>query len=230
VAGAVQTPLWLDLLAVLTGAASGALAAVDRRYDVAGVLGLAIVTGIGGGLIRDLLLNQLPVAMTNSAYLATAVGAAVAAFFFARTLARVHGVVVVCEAAMLAIFGVAGADKALSNHIAVLPAVLVGMLTAIGGGVLRDLLTSRPPAVFAEREVYALAALAGIVAFVLLDKLVGVLGLAVAIGVGITFLLRLGSWRLGWKAPRPVEAEDALQRLHAHPPSVRDGDEEQADE
>ena len=217
----VQTPLWLDLLAVFTGAVSGAWVAVDRSYDVSGVLGLAIVTGIGGGLIRDLLLNQLPVAMTNSAYIATAVAAGVVSFFFARTLVRIGSLVVIIDAAMLAIYGVVGADKALVNRIAIGPAILLGMLTAIGGGALRDVLSGRPPRVFAEPELTALAALAGVCGFVLLDKLTGVAWVSVAVGVATCFLLRLVGLRRGWRAPHAVPTEDALRRLQArHEPGA----------
>jgi uncharacterized membrane protein YeiH len=214
----VQTPIWLDLLAVFVGAISGALLAVVRGFDVAGVFALAIVTGIGGGMIRDVLLNQLPVALDNAWYLATALGGAGAVFFFASTFQRMGAVMLIADAVVLGLYGIVGAEKAIANGIELLPAILLGMITTIGGGTLRDVLTGRPPEIFQEGELYAVAALAGVVGFVALDHVGVALWVAVVIGSAITFALRVGAWRRGWRAPTPVAADEALI---AHFQSIR---------
>lgn len=216
VAEIVQTPIWLDLLAVFVGAISGGLVAVLRGFDVAGVVALAIATGIGGGMIRDVLLNQLPVSLDNPWYLATALGGAAAVFFFAGTFQRMGAVVLIADAAVLGLYGIVGAEKAIANGIELLPAILLGMITTIGGGALRDVLTGRVPQIFQQGELYAIAALAGVVAFVALDQAGVSLITAVVIGTGITFAMRIGAWRRGWRAPVPIAADQALlARLQA---------------
>lgn len=221
----VQTPIWLDLLAVFVGAISGGLAAVLRGYDIAGVVALAIVTGIGGGMIRDVLLNQLPVSLDNAWYLAVALGGAGAVFFFSGTLQRVNAIVVIVDAAVLGLYGIVGAEKAIANGLELLPAILLGMITAIGGGALRDVLTGRTPVIFEQGELYAIAALNGVVAFVVLDRAGVSLTIAVIVGVGVTFAMRIGAWRRGWSAPTPIAADEALiSRLQA----VRGESEERA--
>ncbi|MDW5597284.1 trimeric intracellular cation channel family protein [Conexibacter stalactiti] len=206
----VQTPIWLDLLAVFVGAISGALLAVVRGFDVAGVFALAIVTGIGGGMIRDVLLNQLPASLDNPWYLGTALAGAAAVFFFAGTFQRMGAVMLITDAVVLGLYGIVGAEKAIANGLELLPAILLGMITTIGGGTLRDVLTGRPPEIFQEGELYAVAALAGVVSFVALDHLGVALTLSVIIGSAITFGLRVGAWRRGWRAPTPVAADEAL--------------------
>jgi uncharacterized membrane protein YeiH len=212
----VQTPIWLDLLAVFVGAVSGGLAAVLGRFDVAGVVALAIVTGIGGGMIRDVLLNQLPVSLDNAWYLTTALAGAAAVFFFAGTFQRMATVVLIADAVVLGLYGIVGAEKAIANGIELLPAILLGMITTIGGGALRDVLTGRVPVIFQEGELYAVAALAGVIAFVALDQLGVTVGIAAVAGTGVTFAMRIGAWRRGWRAPTPIAADEALlSRLQA---------------
>jgi uncharacterized membrane protein YeiH len=206
----VQTPLALDLLAVFVGAISGALLAVVRGFDVAGVVALAIVTGIGGGMIRDVLLNQLPVSLDNPWYLATALAGAAIVFFAAGTMQRMGTVMLMADAVVLGLYGIVGAEKAIANGLELLPAILLGMITTIGGGTLRDVLTGRPPTIFQDGELYAVAALAGVISFVALDRLGVALTLSVVIGSAVTFLLRVGAWMRGWRAPSPVAVDEAL--------------------
>ena len=134
---AVQTPLWLDLAAVFTSAVMGALVAVRRDFDVVGVLALALVTGLGGGVIRDVLLNQVPVFLHEATYEAAALAAGGLAVYFAPNLTRIGWILLLSDAIGLGLYGVVGADKALVNGIDAFPAVLVGMAAAVGGGVLR---------------------------------------------------------------------------------------------
>lgn len=206
----VQTPIWLDLLAVFVGSISGGLLAVLRGFDVAGVFALAIVTGIGGGMLRDVLLNQLPASLDNPWYVTTALGGAVAVFFFAGTLQRMGAAMLVADAVVLGLYGIVGAEKAIANGLELLPAILLGMITTVGGGTLRDVLAGRPPVIFEEGELYAIAALLGVVSFVALDRVGMSLTPAVFIGSGITFVVRIGAWRRGWKAPTAVAADEAL--------------------
>lgn len=206
----VQTPLALDLLVVFVGAITGGLVAVVRGYDVAGVVSLAIATGIGGSMLRDVLLNQLPVSLDNPWYLATALGGATMVFFFAGTLQRMGTVVLLADALLLGLYGIVGAEKAIANGLELLPAILLGLITTIGGGALRDVLTGRTPEVFEKGELYAIAALAGVLVFVGLERLDVSLTLAVVAGTAVTFVTRIGAWRRGWTAPTAIAADEAL--------------------
>jgi uncharacterized membrane protein YeiH len=209
---AVQTPLWLDLAAVFASAVMGALVAVRRDFDVVGVLALALVTGLGGGVIRDVLLNQVPVFLHKPSYPAAAIAAAALAFYFAPNLTRIGWVLLVSDAIGLGLYGVVGADKALVNGIDAFPAVLVGIAAAVGGGVLRDVLTAQPPAIFRRGELYALTALAGIVLYVALDRAGLKLAVSAALAVLVTTGLRIAAVRRGWRGPVPVDAVTSVRR------------------
>jgi uncharacterized membrane protein YeiH len=209
---AVQTPLWLDLAAVFSSALMGALVAVRRDFDVVGVLALALVTGLGGGIIRDVLLNQVPVFLEKPSYPAAALAAGALAFFFAPLLGRIGWLLLVSDAIGLGLYGVVGADKALVNGIDPFPAVLVGLAAAVGGGVLRDVLTAQPPAIFRRGELYALTALAGIVLYVVLDRAGVRIAIGAALAVAVTTGLRVVAVRLGWEAPVPVDAVGTMRR------------------
>lgn len=214
----VQTPLWIDLAAVVVGGLAGATTASNRDMDIVGVVGMALVTGLGGGILRDLLLNQLPVALQSPWYILAALGAALAVFLFERDLNRVAILVVVLDAAALGLFGVVGADKALVNGLTTIPAMLVGLIAAVGGGVLRDMLTAKPPQIFrAGDTLYATAALSGIASFIALHGLDVSLPVSASVSIAVGFLVRVAAWRLGWTAPQPFDAtqraRDAARRF-----------------
>ncbi|WP_395695311.1 trimeric intracellular cation channel family protein [Nocardioides sp.] len=151
----------LDLLGVFVFAVSGALVAVRKGLDVFGVLVLAGVTGLGGGIVRDLLIGASPpAALTDWRYLVAPVLAGLLTFRFHPAVGRRERSVNVLDAFGLGLFCVTGALKALDYDLAVLAAALIGLVTAIGGGMLRDVLASRVPVVF-RGELYAIPALAG---------------------------------------------------------------------
>lgn len=206
----VQVPDWLDLASVFAGGLMGAVAAVKERFDLAGVAGLAVVTGLGGGIIRDGLLNVVPAAIQGSSYLVTALVAAAAGFFFASLVSRFASLLIPIDAIALGLFGVVGANKALANGIEFVPAVLIGVLAAVGGGLLRDVITSQPPLAFVPGTLYTTAAALGVVLYATLDELDVALGIAVTLSTGFVFALRMVAvWR-GWHAPRPVDATKVL--------------------
>jgi uncharacterized membrane protein YeiH len=194
--------LWLDLLGIFAFGLSGAIVAVRRRLDLFGVMVLALAAGLAGGLLRDIILGDLPpAALDDTRYLLAALAAGPTVFFGHRLIARLSKPVMVLDALGLGLFAVSGCRKALLFGLDPLPATILGVLTAVGGGALRDLLVAEVPRVLRE-EVYALAALLG-AAVVVLGLHVGLPDLWVATaGVALTFLLRLVSvWR-GWQAPR----------------------------
>ena len=210
----VQTPLWLDLLTVALAGVTGALMGVSLRFDIVGVTALAFLTGLGGGIIRDLLLGQVPVAIRGNDYVITAVAAAAVGFFFARWVRRFGWVLTWFDAASLGLFGVIGTSKALANGISVAPAILVGIVTAVGGGALRDVFTGQPPEIFKPGQLRALAVLGGVLVYVGLDRLDVRLGVSTAVAMLVTFALRMGALKLGWTTPTAIDAP-RIARHHA---------------
>jgi uncharacterized membrane protein YeiH len=194
----------LDLVGIFVFAITGALVAVRKDLDVFAVLVLAGVTGLGGGFIRDLLIGAVPpAALADWRYLLVPVVAGVVTFYFHPTLGRAERVVNVLDAAGLSLFCVTGALKALDYGLGPVPAALLGMVTGIGGGVLRDVLAGRVPLVF-RGELYATPALVGALVAVLGYR-AGVQTAVLAVpAAAVCFGWRVLAMRRGWNAPRPA--------------------------
>lgn len=193
-----------DLLGIFVFAISGALVAVRKELDLFGVLVLAGTTGLGGGFLRDVLIDATPpAALADWRYLLVPVAAGLLTFWFHPTLGRLERQVNVFDAFGLALFCVAGAAKALEYGLGPVPAALLGMVTGIGGGMVRDVLAGRVPVVF-RAELYATPALAGAaVAVVGIEAGVPLLWPALA-GATVCLVWRLlAMWR-GWQAPLPA--------------------------
>ncbi len=192
----------LEVLAVFVAAVSGGLAAVRKRFDVFGVLVLAWITGLGGGILRDVLIGDLPpVGISSWRLVATALAAGVVIFVLHPRLERMRRAIVVLDAGALALFVLQGTSKALDLDAGPLASVVVGVLTAVGGGILRDMLVGEVPFIFADRQLYAIPALVGAVLTAVLwqaDLLAGWSQVLVVAGV---FGLRLLSLVLGWVVP-----------------------------
>jgi uncharacterized membrane protein YeiH len=193
----------LDLTGIFVFAISGALVAVRKELDVFGVLVLAGTTGLGGGFLRDVLIGATPpAALADWRYLLVPAAAGLLTFWYHPTLGRLERQVGVLDAFGLALFCVVGALKAVDYGIGPLPAALMGMLTGIGGGMLRDLLAGRVPAVL-RGELYATPALAGAAIAVLLDRLDQPYAVSALVGAAVCLAWRLlAIWR-HWQAPLP---------------------------
>jgi uncharacterized membrane protein YeiH len=210
--GLVTIPPPIDLAAVLVGGFSGSLLAARKRFDLVGVATLAIVAGLGGGLIRDVLLgNGPPAALRDSRYLVVALVAALVGFYKSADIARVGRVLTVVDAVNLGIYTVVGALKALYAGLAPVPAAFLGIVTAVGGGVLRDVLAGETPDLFHTGELYALVSALGSGLFVALWESQLVSGtVAGAVAITVMFVLRLLAVRYGWTAPRPPGGAAAI--------------------
>lgn len=192
--------LVLDLLGVFVFALSGALVAVQRRLDVFGVLVLGVVAALGGGVARDLLIGVPPAALRDDRYLIVAVAAGIVVFFGGRHVERLAGAVRLFDAAGLGLFTAAGTSKALDAGLGAVPAIAVGCLTGIGGGVLRDVLVADVPLVL-RREVYAVPAILGAIVVTVADGTGAPDGLATSLAASLVFTVRMvGVWR-DWHAP-----------------------------
>jgi uncharacterized membrane protein YeiH len=197
-----QLPLAVDLGAVWLFATTGAMAARQKRYDLIGAAVLALVTGLGGALLRDgiFLQDGPPAALQDGRYLAAVLAGAGVGVYFARVLHRLRLVILLADAVGLGLYGVYGAQKAIQAGLPLLSAVLVGTVNAVGGGLLRDVLVREEPLLFKPGQFYALAATAGCAVFVLLDVQLGQpTWLAASAGVLVALGLRVGSISLGWR-------------------------------
>lgn len=152
--------LWSNLAGTFVFGLSGGLAAVRARLDLFGVLVLAVVVGLAGGIIRDLLIGTPPATFRDWRYLAAAGAAGLVVFLALPFLERVWNLIQVLDAAGLALFCVTGAAKAIEFHLGPVQAVILGTLTGIGGGMLRDVLLRQVPTVL-RHDLYAVPALAG---------------------------------------------------------------------
>lgn len=192
----------LDTIGIFVFGLTGGTLAVRRELDLFGVITLAMVTALAGGVGRDILLDTgPPAALVNVHYLWSALASGLAAFFFHRPIERLGKPVMVLDALGLGLFAVAGCRKALDLGLAPLPAILLGVMTAVGGGMTRDVLVGEIPRVLRE-DIYASAALLAALIVTIGDAL-DIPRVPVAIvGIAAAFALRMTSQALGWRAPR----------------------------
>lgn len=210
----IAAPVWLDVASVVVAALAGAVFATRRGVTVTGVLLIAIASGLGGGIIRDLLLDVGPPrAIADRAYLPAAAAAAVVAVLFVRLTTRLAGLLLILDALALGLFSVVGVERTLLAGYPGTSAILIGVIAASAGGIIRDLLAGVPPSMMAEGPWDASAALAGSAAMVLLT-----LGLDVPtrytewpifVGIGLVSWL---SVRLGWRAPMAADVAPLVDR------------------
>ncbi|MET0740128.1 MAG: TRIC cation channel family protein [Candidatus Nanopelagicales bacterium] len=200
--GLIEIPLYVDLTAVVVGALSGAVFAARKHFDVAGVLLIAAATGLGGGVIRDVLLNVRPIALVDSAYLVTVLTAAVVGFFFAGLVRRFTSPLMWIDAAALGLFTVVGVEKALVGSVPVIPAVAVGVIAATGGSILRDMLSGDQPEVVRSGPWNAVAAIVGGIVYVMIARGLGMDRVVAEVAtIGTVLLTRLLSVYRGWETP-----------------------------
>jgi len=192
---------FIDLAGTFAFAISGAVAARQKGLDVFGILVAAFTVACGGGIIRDLCIGAIPpVGLSDWRYLTTAIAAAVITMVLEPLVRRLHRPVLVFDAFGLALFAVTGAEKSLNYGHNNQVALLLGILTAVGGGVLRDVLLNRIPVVF-EKEIYASAALVG-AAIVVTGNYFGWPNDWVFLtGFLVTFAVRILAMRFGWGLP-----------------------------
>lgn len=190
-----------DLGGTFVFALSGAVAGVKHRLDLFGVLVLAFAAGNSGGIARDVMIGAVPpAAISDWRYIAVSMLAGLITFYWYRTINRLSSPVLAFDAAGLALFAVSGAGKALAFHSGPVAATLLGMLTGVGGGMVRDVLVSEIPTVL-RTELYAVAALIGS-AVVVLGRMLNVPSSAAAVaGAALCFGLRFIAMRRRWQLP-----------------------------
>src|SRR5215213_6733885 len=198
-----ETPvlLALDLTGTFAFALNGALTALRvARLDIVGVVTLGMITALGGGIIRDVLLNVPPATFNDWRYLAVAAAGGLIAFTFGRHLERLNRLITVLDAAGLSLFAVTGAGKALGLGLGPAQAVILGAITGVGGGTLRDVLVRQIPSVLSS-GLYAIPALIGATAIVVVTEL-HLYDLTTAVGAAaLCFGIRMIGVHYGLDAP-----------------------------
>ena len=191
-----------DLFAVFMFASSGALSAIRKKYDFIGVLVLAFVSGLGGGLIRDSIFIQAgpPKAVTDSSYLIVILVAFTLSMIFHGKFNKLRRTTLIVDALGLGAYGVVGSHAALEAGLVPLAAILVGIFNATGAGLIRDVLIREEPIIFKPGQFYAGAANLGCSIFVILVKVMGYDNtFAAIISTLVTFVFRLLSVRYNWQ-------------------------------
>lgn len=203
----LRVPVPVELTAVVIGALSGALHAFKRKADVVGTFSLAMATGVGGGMLRDILIGvSPPVALSSKLYLPVVALAALVAMLFAGWLAHFQSALANVDALLLGLWAIIGIEQAVAHHLPAPSVVFVGTVTAVGGSAVRDLLTNETPMVFLPGELYAIAAFAGAVTYPLVVQVAGLpawAGQLSTVGTACGVRLLALHWHL--HTPTPVD-------------------------
>lgn len=191
----------LDLAGVAVFAASGVLAARDRDLDVIGIIVVAAITAIGGGTLRDLLLDRHPIFwIMDPWYLVVITAAALLTVAYVRVRPPPGATLLVADALGLGLFALSGAQLAEAAQVPALIVVLLGTMTGVTGGVLRDVITARVPLIL-QQEIYATAAIVGVAAYLALQALGTPKAIAFGVGMAVVVALRLIAIRWGLHLP-----------------------------
>jgi uncharacterized membrane protein YeiH len=205
-----------DLGGTFVFALSGATVGVKHRLDLFGVLVLAFAAGNSGGIARDVMIGAIPPAAINEwRYVAVSILAGLITFYWYRVVDRLNSPVLVFDAAGLALFAVAGAGKALAFHAGPVAAMLLGMLTGVGGGMVRDVLVREIPTVL-RTELYAVAALLGAAVVVIGSMLHVPSSAAATLGAVLCFGLRFMAMRRRWQLPIARPPKQSSLEMNAH--------------
>ncbi|QSZ49846.1 trimeric intracellular cation channel family protein [Arthrobacter sp. D5-1] len=197
--------LWLDLVGVFFFAVSGSLLAARKQFDIVGSVLLGSIVALGGGVIRDIVINVgPPIAFTNPAYLAPPLLAAMLVYFLFSSVQRFTSLLTLFDAGGLALFCITGTLKALTAGMNPVAAILLGVTTAVGGGLLRDITANEIPTLFNARDLYALPAFVGAGLTTLLWNLGTFTGLHACVVAAVVFAFRVTAWRRSWHVPLAV--------------------------
>ena len=211
---ALSIPLWLDLAAVMVGAISGVLVAQEQKLDLIGFLSLAVLGGLGGGLIRDMIMQRGGTYAIDSVFAIPSVCiVGIAGFFFPGFLTQHPRSLEWVDIFSVGLFAAAGTDKAMAYYLSPWACVLMGTLTGVGGGMARDIFIGQAPRIFKQSNYYAICAIAGsIAAYIAVFHLHMYRPFAAAICVFITVVLRRLSLHYNWVSPASVDLTDRVEQ------------------
>lgn len=218
---AFSLPFWFEFAATITGGLSGGMSAVRARYDIFGTVAIACITGMGGGIIRDVLLQGYGqyglYAFQSPWFLLSCAIAGMVVFYFGKLATYLDPIVDLLDNISVALWAIIGASKSLSAGLGVIPSVVLGTITAVGGGISRDVLMNRAPVAFQTGPIYGSAALVGCIIYCPL-KANGILpDTAGMICAGIILGLRYLSLIMGWRTKPPRDYSDTVVKSVARP-------------
>ena len=212
---AVSLPTWVDLASVIVGSLGGAAVARVRHLDAVGFVGLALLCGLGGGLIRDVMMQVGSVYMLDSLFAIPASAlTGLLVFLFPRTVEYQRELLEWLDIMAVALFALVGTDKALVHGLLPASCVLMGIMTGVGGGMLRDVFLGEVPRIFQRSNLYALCAMAGGTAYYVAVVLLSMNKLwAGALCIVVTIGLRRWSLRFNVQTPADVDLAPRVQRV-----------------
>ena len=204
-------PFWLEFAATITGGISGAMHGVRANYDVFGVVCLAVIDGLAGGILRDVLLQDYGIyAFQRPSLIVGCAVAGVVVFFFGKLVAYLDPVIDLLDNLSVAFWAVIGSGKGLEAGLGIIPAIILGTITAIGGGVLRDICMNREPEVFHASTLYGMAAFLGSLAYTLMAQVEFLEPYAAITCVILVLVLRYASLLFGWHTVPPRDYSDKV--------------------
>lgn len=193
--------VFIDIIGTLVFAISGVLTAVEKKFDFVGAVIIGSVTAIGGGTIRDVLIGSTPVGwMQNPEYLFTIICAVIICYFFYAPVVKWRKGLFLFDTIGIGLFTILGVQKTLDIGLHPLIAVTMGVVSAVFGGVLRDILTNREPLIF-RKEIYATACLIGALAYIFATTLMTNQNVSMIIGISIVIIIRSLSVKFHWTLP-----------------------------
>ncbi|MEU0036457.1 TRIC cation channel family protein [Streptomyces sp. NPDC006333] len=230
-AGLTVVTRYLDLAGVFSCALLGGAVARTTGLDLFGFVIVGIISGLGGGLVRDVLLQHgTPIALTDYAYLLTAVAGSVVVFLIKISEESWNRLFTVLDAAVIGFWAVTGANKTLEVGLGWLPAVLLGTLTAVGGGALRDITLGRVPAVFGRNGLYATVAVS-VAGVTVVCSYLGAPRLGIGLGIALALTFRLTAVHYGWNLPNSLDWQphsklaSMMRRRSGPAPRTGEGDQ-----
>ena len=201
----LDVPQWVNIMGVLVGSIQGAMYAASfrtQRLDLLGIALIGIATGLGGGFLRDILLNRVPLALTVNYLIVLAIAGAFIGMLLGRVIdAKLDWLLSLLDAIALGTFAMIGTTAAIYADLPFVPVIFVGVITAVGGGMLRDIMLNMPIAVMHVGSLYATAALLGAVTLETLHTLGIPIDVAGLVGATLTTIVRLLARRYGWSLP-----------------------------
>lgn len=201
----VAIPIAFEMLAVIVAAAGGVLSAHENKLDLIGAIGLAVAVSLGGGLIRDVILQVGDVYILRQPLaLPVAIATAATVFAFPVMAEKPDRLVAILDIFSVGLFAVMGADKTMAYGYPTLTCIMMGFFTAVGGGMLRDVFLARVPYIFQRSNLYAIAAIAGATAYVTLTESIGMWNIAAAaVSIALTMFIRW--WSIRYDIMSPTE-------------------------
>ena len=232
----LEIPFWLELVATLTGGLCGAMVAAREKYDLFGVVCIACITGVAGGIMRDVLLQDYGIyVFQKPSLIVTCAIAACIVFFFGKLVAYLDPAIDLCDNVSVALWAVIGAGKGIAAGLGVIPATIMGTLTAVGGGIMRDVCMNRVPSSFQAGTFYSIAAFFGALVYALLKDYDVPTNIAGLVCVALILLIRYVSVFFNLRTTVPSDHTDEVAHAVAAPfrfvrRHVRPGGPEAADE